>query len=179
MRASVPLQAWRPRVVIGACDWGARRLPIEECWLLGFLKGKPMGNGRQYRMLRREIALVVAVSNASGCTTWRATAVAPEEFIADKHPAVVRVTRTDNTRVLLHRPAVSGDSLVGDRDETRKSGAREAMGVPLTQVQSVAVSRFDTGKTLVLAVGALLVAMVVVCADGHCGFYSGLGLGGR
>jgi hypothetical protein len=67
---------------------------------------------------------------------------------------------------MLHRPTVVGDSLWGEPEAGREPTIRLA----LRDVQSVAVSRFDAGKTLVLAFAAVLAAGVIACAGGGCGF---------
>lgn len=88
-----------------------------------------------------------------GCSSWRVQGPTPEAAIRSRQPSIVRLTRTDRTRLIVHHPTVKGDSLVGALFASPDTAA--AVSLPLSEVQSVAVRRFDVLKSvgLYFAVG--------------------------
>jgi hypothetical protein len=62
---------------------------------------------------RRLTVLVQLTSFLAACMTWRTEPIAPANLIANQKPSVVRITRTDSSRVTLREPAIRGDSLYG------------------------------------------------------------------
>lgn len=89
----------------------------------------------------------------------------PEALIRDRAPATIRITRTDHSRVVVHRPVVEGDSVAGllSRDEP-KDGAAAPITISLNAIESVAIRRFDVLKT----VGVVLLVDLAWCAATQC-----------
>jgi hypothetical protein len=89
-----------------------------------------------------------------GCSSWRVQGPTPEAAIRSRQPSIVRLTRTDRTRLIVHHPTVRGDSLVGALSGSAPDTAA-AVSLPLSEVQSVAVRRFHVLKSvgLYFAVG--------------------------
>ena len=95
------------------------------------------------------LALAVA-----GCTTMRPLA-RPANYIEAVQPTLVRVTRTDGTRLLITGARLQGDTLMGFAQ--RPSGAMgEFMEMPLTEVSTVEAQRYASGRTMLAVGGALL-----------------------
>ena len=86
----------------------------------------------------------------SGCSHWRVHQPGPASLISQRNPERVQVVARDSTRLLLDRPQVVGDSLVGTAD-----GARVALA--LTDIATVSERR-----THVLATAGLTYALVAV-----------------
>jgi hypothetical protein len=103
--------------------------------------------------------LVLAAWSSSGCMHWKTQSAFPE-VVAGKHPSRVRVTRGDGSRVVLLRPEVLGDSLVGAPAGRSRSGGRPA--VALADVSEVALRRVDPAATAAMGLGTLALAGVVV-----------------
>ncbi len=79
----------------------------------------------------------------------------PANYIEAVQPKLVRVTRTDGTRVLMTGARLQGDTLTGFIQ--RPSGAMgEFTEMPLTEVSTVEAQRYATGKTALAVAGALL-----------------------
>jgi hypothetical protein len=92
----------------------------------------------------------------SGCMGWHTSTVDPATLIAQNHPAAVRITRQDQSRVIIYKPVVEGDSLRGRQ-------GRHPMVVPLSDVSSVSVQKLKVGATVF---GVVLVAGVVAIKIG-------------
>ena len=108
------------------------------------------------RVVHPIVALLMALLTVH-CTRWTRQDVAPAKLIAEKHPTRVRVQRADGSRVVLSDPAVVGDSIVGAQGYGRKAMA-------VTDVTSVALWKFDLGRTIVLAlvgVGVPYIGLVI------------------
>lgn len=127
-------------------------------------------SGSQLRVepaaLPRRIAMLVTLcAYLSACTSWKTQSVAPEQVFLTKQPKQVRVTRADQSRLVLVNPEITGDSLVGELPGSGKQGqpSRRA-GVPLAEVKQVAIQGVDAGKTILLGVGLGVTALVVIAA---------------
>ena len=90
----------------------------------------------------------------SGCTSWQAQPVTPE-FLSSQLPSKVRVHRVDGSKVVLHDPSFSTDSLVGSMDGT-------PTGVPLALVRQMDVRHGSAGKTVGLVLGVAAGAVVIL-----------------
>jgi hypothetical protein len=115
-------------------------------------------------------ALLAALT---GCTSWRVVeAPAPAQLVTAERPTRMLVTRKDGSVVVLSRPDVRGDTLIGHQPAglTLSDTARE-IPVPLSDVRSVAVRRHSTVKTLEL-VGGILVGCTVLAGIGGAGSWS-------
>jgi hypothetical protein len=116
--------------------------------------------------LRSGVTLVLLGSQVSACTSWTTQAVSPEEFLREGTADEVRITRTDNTRLVLAHPQLVGDSVTGKPPDSAGTMGSEAGAVPLADIQSVAVRRKDGTKTTLFIVGLGVTAgMLAVALD--------------
>lgn len=128
----------------------------------------------QARALRARPLLHVwlGVGMVSGCASWHTVPVSPRELVADARPGSVRVRQPDGARVVIARPEIVGDSLVGLR-------GHQPVGVGLGDVTEIAVRRTSALKTGGLVLGILALPFAIIggaCALGaDCHF----GAGGR
>lgn len=118
---------------------------------------------RPYSTLVRAALIATLGMPAIACMSWKTQPVSPDQALA-KSPTQVRVTRADGSKVVLLRPAIVADSLIGEPpgDPTKRIAQRVA--IPLSEVQSVAVQRLSAGKTALLIAGVGLTALAVVAA---------------
>lgn len=99
---------------------------------------------------------------AGGCTHWRTQSAFPEA-VAAKHPAKLRVTRTDGRRIVLHQPSLSGDTLYGAPRKRARTGETPP-AVAMADVSALAVRKFDAVGTTALTLTATAVAAVLTFA---------------
>jgi len=100
----------------------------------------------------------------SGCTSWRAEPTSPATLVATRKPALVRVIRTDSSRVVLREPTVEHDSLFG----TEVSNPHQTEGtvrraIPLTEVAGMQTRRSDPTKNVLLGAGILVGTAASMC----------------
>lgn len=110
---------------------------------------------------RGAVAALTAVA-LIGCATWHPIRLAPGSRPPRVLPFVVRVARTDSTRVTLLAPFVRGDTLYG-------RVARDTVGIPLS-----AIGHAERQQThLLITVAMVLAAPIVFVAALYvlsCGF---------
>jgi SAM-dependent methyltransferase len=113
------------------------------------------------------VALLLGLSNLSGCTSWQEKEVAPAQLVADQHPSTVRVTRADQSRVVLQQPTIGGDTLVGMVAAGRPRGETR---IALADVKRIEVRHFSAGRTIGLAaaVPAVALGVFLVTCTGEC-----------
>jgi len=121
------------------------------------------------RTYRSAIACCLLLAYLPACTSWHIGTPTPADFVQREQPKRVRVTRVDGSQIMLIRPSVQGDSLLGKRETLtpRSEVTTEPFAVPLVDVESVASRKFSAGKTLLLVggiVGVFVVAYLVSCA---------------
>lgn len=92
----------------------------------------------QQRLSRLALLFLVLLA---ACTSWHEQSGPVPEVLAAKHPGTVRVTRQDQSRVVLTEPQVTADALQGQVDG-------KPTEVPLSDVHSIALMQNDGGKTL-------------------------------
>ena len=105
----------------------------------------------------RAIVSAVFLLGVTACASWQRVSLAPDgaPTLADASP--VRATLRDGTVLVLERPRIEADSLVGERSD---SHARVA--VALVDLERVEERRPD-GKKLLAGVGATAkVGLIVV-----------------
>lgn len=116
---------------------------------------------------RGMLCSLLVATTLTACTSWRVQQVGPEQLLAGQRPKAVRVERADRSRVVLSRPHLRGDSLVGT---TRGQPA----GVLLGDISQIAVRRGNALKTSGLILGILAAPFAllgVACAFGaDCNF---------
>ena len=111
----------------------------------------------------RVIAAVLLLAYLPACSSWRVENVSPQALIEAKHPTQVRVSRPDGTKQVLHQPSIAGDTLRGSAQEP---------AIPLDDVRTVETRHRNTGKSLLLVGGILIVggivAVAIVCSTEDC-----------
>ena len=108
---------------------------------------------------RRVGALLLMTLYLPGCTKWKVQELAPQEVVATRQPGRMRVTRTDGARVVLEKPALRGDTLVGT---TWHQSKPVDVQIPLSDVQVVAIRGVDGGATVGLIAGTILALLVAI-----------------
>ena len=104
----------------------------------------------------RDLCLVLGLFVLTGCTGWRTAQVSPVELLAPEPPSRIRITRVDESRVELHHPQLAGDTIVDGRV---RRGTRTK--VPVSEVASIAVRKWDPLKTAGLVLGTTAIGAVV------------------
>jgi hypothetical protein len=106
-------------------------------------------------------AVVLALS---GCMSWRSEALSPAQLIATSKPSVVRVTRTDSSKVILRDPEVAGDTLFGLPQSALDDSLGDRTGIPLAGIHSIATHQSDATKSTLLVVGIGIATFTALCA---------------
>jgi hypothetical protein len=106
--------------------------------------------------------LLVLGPFATGCTDWRGQQVEPAQWIAQTHPAEVRLEQRDGSKVTLRSPTVLGTAIRGLR-------GRDTVEVAVADVTGVAAKRRDWLETtlLIAAPPALLFGLACLAACGY------------
>jgi hypothetical protein len=105
-----------------------------------------------------QAALLLLVSGATGsCTHWKTQSVIPAEYVGARQPRVVRISRTDGRRLVLHRPEVVGDTMY-----SAPPGRKPA--VPVSEIETIAVRRIDPWGTMGVTLGIVAVGAAGVIA---------------
>src|SRR5258705_5871445 len=102
------------------------------------------------------------VTLLNGCTSWHVVEIRPEQLLANQRPNTVRIQRADRTQVVLYRPHLSGDSLIG---MTRG----ESLATPVSDVTQIAVRRGNGLKTVGLILGIYGAGFAVLGLAGAAG----------
>ena len=106
------------------------------------------------RPWRCAVALALAA-----CTTWRPLPLSPSE----KLPYVVRITRTDSSRVTLLSSFVRRDTLYG-------RAGRDTVGVPLSGIRLVEREQWSVLRTAVVVIAlpaVILGTLYLIQCGGH------------
>ena len=114
---------------------------------------------------RRLIACIMLPCYLVACMSWKTQEVSPQQVIAEEQPTKVRVTRTDGLMITVKEPAVSGDSIVGVCTRLTGPGGFEgvpivcgqSVSIPLASVAKLEVSSPNTGASIGLIAGVLVV----------------------
>ena len=111
--------------------------------------------------------LVTAMMNPAtvGCAKWREVNPTPGPVEMKKRPEALRVTRLDGSRVVLLRPYLTRDSVVGAPE-----GAQVRLAIPRDSVRAFAVRGTDAALTAVTVVAGLGLAFAALClgVEGVC-----------
>ena len=110
-------------------------------------------------------ALLQVLTLISGCSSWQVQAGPVPEVITKQHPHRLRVTRADQSLVVLKDPEIRADTLfevlappAGGQDTST------GQGVALADIRQVAIRRTSEGRTFLLVVGSLVVVVGVAAA---------------
>ena len=111
-------------------------------------------------------ALVAPLLLVGGaCGQWDVQRLSPAELVFQHTPDRIQVTRrtavSETTKVVLYNPAVLGDTLVGVTQGTVRV---DTLAIPVAEVVTVAVRRFDPGATIALSLG--IVGLIGITAAG-------------
>jgi hypothetical protein len=131
---------------------------------------------RAYALVGRIPLLAALGLHVGACVGWKTQRVSPDQVVA-KNPAQVRVTLGNGNRIVLVRPTIIGDSLIGAPPGSDPKRVAPRRVVPLADVRSVEVRRVNAGRTalLIAGVGVTAVAVIAVATwDGPLGGGGGL-----
>jgi hypothetical protein len=103
-------------------------------------------------------------SGLAGCTTWEVQELTPQQVITEMKPTRIRVTRTDSARLVLVRPQVTGDSVIGSVPGRR-------MTIPLSEVTGISVQKSNPLGTVALVLGLLAAAGLALVSIAMSGNY--------
>lgn len=120
--------------------------------------------GAMSRFLPLTFIPAAAVVALAGCLSWHSEALSPAQLIATRKPPVVRITRTDSSKVVLRDPEVAGDTLFGRPQSPSNDSLGERTGIPLAGIHSIATHQSDPTKTTLLLVGIGVVTFGALCA---------------
>ena len=117
---------------------------------------------------RRSGWLVLLTTALAACTQWQVQNVPPEQLVATRHPARIRVTMSDSSKVVLTNPEIVNDTLyatTAHAGSTSASGSRD--GIALADVSHLAIRRTDpiaTGVLIAVPAAALVGAAFIIRA---------------
>ena len=116
--------------------------------------------------------LLLVVMASSGCQAWHLEGTRPESLLVTRKPSVVRVTRSDGSKIVLEDPVLRTDTLSGIASGQT---ADSEVAVPLADVRQVETPHFSAGRTIGLALGlaatvlATIAALFIIsCSGGAC-----------
>ena len=122
---------------------------------------------------RRWTALVLLACYLPACASWH-TASEPVPVVLAEHPATLRVTRLDGTKIKLEHPVLQRDTLQGQASSYTWATidgpsvvSQHPVSIPLNDVRVVA--RHSGGavlKTLGLILFGGIVALGIACRKG-------------
>src|SRR6266850_6265104 len=98
-------------------------------------------------MLRPARVFVLIILTITSCSVWRTEDVTPQQLVESRSQATIRVTRDDGSLLVLERPAIHGDTLIGSDLRAR------VVQIPLNQVRRVETLHRSTGRTVGLMAG--------------------------
>ncbi len=117
----------------------------------------------------RAVAVVLACLALGGCISrWEDQQVAPRTVLETSDASDYRVTRMNGSRVLVHRPAIMGDSLVGALSPLPAwPDMPTQVAIALDDIRLVAVKQTDVVASAGAGIGITLLAFyVLVRIDG-------------
>lgn len=112
------------------------------------------------------------------CTTWKPESLSPRHVIVEQAPKRVRATKHDGARVVVTRPSIVGDSILGAVVVCGRFGSRACQStvrplISLDDVRLVEVRRPDAVRSVlavIIGVPALIgVLALIACGSGDCG----------
>ena len=126
-------------------------------------------------MTRRSSPLMLCVAVA--CTSWHLETVSPQELITVRQPTAVRVTLLGGEQVVVRKPRLSADTLLGtDVTGERKGlmagtllardGPDTAIALPITVVRGIATRKASAGKTALFLGGVFAITAAAGAAMG-------------
>ena len=97
-------------------------------------------------------ANLLLLAGLTGCIShWQAQAGPPGVVVNRSSATQFRVTRSDGTRVIVERPRILGDSLIGSLEPTAPWPGKPArIAISLSDIQSIAQKEADVTASVVL-----------------------------
>ena len=137
--------------------------------------------------IHRILSCILLPAYLSSCTTWEVQRASPEQVVTEDQPSKIQVTTTDQSELVVEKPRVSGDTLLGIGDwyvsltgsVYAVSDTGSALEIPLADISHVALKKTDATKSVLFGLG--IVAMMVAaaglaCAAGGCRSVSGFSI---
>ena len=130
-------------------------------------------------LARRIISCILLPAYLSACfKTWEVQQASPEQVIETEQPSQIRVLTKDGAEIILDKPRVSGDNLIGFVRDLTSFGSIYAapdtlavVEIPLAEISHVAVQTTDSGKSvaagLLVVTALLVVAVVAECSSNN------------
>jgi hypothetical protein len=112
-------------------------------------------------MRRRSTTLILFLLSA--CMGWRPEPTTPAYLITNQKPDVVRLTRSDSSRLILREPMVDGDTVYGRPQANLEADPEERIAIPLADVTSIATLHTDPTRTTLLVAGAAVATFSILC----------------
>jgi hypothetical protein len=97
------------------------------------------------------LLLTTHLVSATGCVGWRRQDVPPAQLLSDPDVRVVRVTRSDSSRVVLYQPRIVNDTLHGLPTEL----AIQRINIPMADITEVATRYRHLGKSLLAGIAII------------------------
>jgi hypothetical protein len=128
------------------------------------------------RLICFALAAILSCQPLIGCSSWSAQTRPPQEIVQERHPDKVRVRLGDGRELVLEKPSIVSDSLVGgdptlsgwiqssssasDSSEGIQGLPRqsilEPMGVPVSSINQLAIRKVSASKTVGLVFGVVV-----------------------
>lgn len=114
-------------------------------------------------------AVLMAAMLLNACTSWHAVTGSVPAAVETTQADVLRVVLRDGSVLYVRDAHISADSLMGTTARRAVVSSRATpvyvesiVKVPVTDVQSVSVSRVNTGRTILAVTGAIAVGFVLL-----------------
>ena len=102
----------------------------------------------------RPLALAMMVFYLGGCYSWTPRPVA-QELVTAEQPSRIRITTLGGEQLVLDRPEVRNDSIVGMENDG-------ITGISLQDIGQIETPSSNSGKAVKIGVGLAAAALVVV-----------------
>ena len=114
------------------------------------------------------VAVILMSLSGLGCQTWHVESISPESLFT-RHPARLRVVKTDSSNTVLEHPVLHADTLSGMVSDDQWAN------IPLANVRQLETARANPGGTLAflfglvtVGYGLLILAYYISCSGGAC-----------
>jgi len=144
--------------------------------------------------VQQAIGIPLLVLQIAGCHSWRVAETSPQSLIEKDHPDRIRVTRSDSSVVILSKPVMVADSVVGFTEGSKTQPPRTSpsrhphnqaesrpkdskrVAVPSEEIKRMEVLKPDAAETagvVILSIGVVvgIAALVALqaCESSGCG----------
>ena len=115
---------------------------------------------------RRILSCLFLPAYLSSCTSWQVQGISPRQVVEEEQPSQIRVTTTSDSEILLDRPRVSGDSLIGiprtfSWASSTYTASDSLLSIPLASISQVSIKKPSDVNTVVLIVLVPLGALFI------------------